>query len=802
MSNSAPRPIASPRASIHRISHSTTSTSSLNTSTSFYSAQEQTNSNRSSQALAQITQLERKGTWSSIGASTIRGSVREPSMISIASYYSSPEHNYPVEQPPVDLASPVTFSDPNVIRKPSAGSMQSDFEFSPYPADLYSSPATIQSTSHQQNENVETPTSQNVSNSSPQTMGSGSNYSPFQILSHQDYDETPSTSRVRDFNAIPLNSNTSNDDNSSFVFNPSREKLTAVATPKTGSRHNLPLKASDFSYNNEVFDTSYESSTKNKSFNRTHSSPLLPPSVKHSRAPLLIPQETFPSIFGDNNETVTASGAFRVHPDNTSDTSGLHQSNVSLPDTQKPPQNEYLPYIVHPARPSMPHIYRKRDVDADIDNEEVSSDQVEPASPLATHIPSHRPARNQDSKRGSNLAMVPVYLSPSIESLSRFPYRNSQMPEKVVETFKPLPKGLGTSANTTKQFNNKNDGKYRSPSDSTSRFDPSKVVRFESSNPPLATVPVQREFKPSSLHGQNNFSYRSNARDEGMKSPPLPNLFTTRSASRHIPVSAGILPPVAQRNKVTGKSLRNKSSISSMSSLMNASSHKPRTMSDQPVRMHTSTTLESESHSETSSSAYADAVSGPDPLPAGLIQADGTSMILPASLSGILPRAGPVAPKISGKLDLLNPNSPAKNEIKSERQGQENDFVSRVTRSAQEHHSIAADDVALDATARAAQAITDEDWQANPTNSHRLMNEKMRSYDDNGSPVCNPTAEGFMLIAFVIFPPLWLLMGAGFFDGLFGTVSTRTKLIAYILSAAFFILAIAGLVIGLVVGTS
>lgn len=796
MSNPEPRPSASSRASIHRNSHSTTSTSSLNTSTSFYSAQEQTNSNRSSQALAQITQLERKGTWSSIGASTIRGSVREPSMISIASYYSSPEHNYPVEQPPVDLASPVTFSDPNVIRKPSAGSMQSDFEFASYPSDLYSSPATVQSSSHRQNENTETPTSQNVSNSSPQTMGSGSNYSSFQIISHQDYEETPSTSRVHEFNAI--HSNTDNDDSSLFVFNPSLEKLSA-ATPKNGSRHNLPLKASDFSYNNEVFDTSYESSTKNKSFNRTHSSPLLPPSVKHTRAPLLIPNETFPSIFGDNNETVTASGAFRVQSDNTSDTSGLHQHNVSLPDAQQPPQNEYLPYIVHPARPSMPHIYRKRDVDVDIDNEAL--DEVEPASPLATHIPSHRPARNQDSKRGSNLAMIPVYSSPSIESLSRFPYRNSQMPEKVVETFTPLPKGLGTSANTTKQFNNENDGKYRSASDPTARFDPSKVVRFETSNPPLATVPVQREFKPSSLHGQSNFSYRSN-RDEEMKSPPLPNLFATRSASRHIPVSAGMLPPVGRRNKVTEKNLRNKSSISSMSSLLNVSSHKPRTMSEQPVRMPTSTTLESESYSETSSSAYADAVSGPDQLPAGLMQPNGTSRVLPAPLPGILPRAIPVAPEISEQLDLPNPSFHTKSDIKSDRRRQENDFVSRVKRSAQEHHSIAADDVALDATARAAQAITDEDWQANPTNSHRLMNEKMRSYDDNGSPVCNPTAEGFMLIAFIIFPPLWLLMGAGFFDGLFGTVSTRTKLIAYILSGAFFILAIAGLVVGLVVGTS
>lgn len=81
------------------------------------------------------------------------------------------------------------------------------------------------------------------------------------------------------------------------------------------------------------------------------------------------------------------------------------------------------------------------------------------------------------------------------------------------------------------------------------------------------------------------------------------------------------------------------------------------------------------------------------------------------------------------------------------------------------------------------------------------------------------STEHFLLLMFILFPPLWLLLGFGSFDGFIvarqGThtvvrsdgsldvvagASRRTKILAFVFASAFFLAAIAGLAVGLALG--
>lgn len=132
--------------------------------------------------------------------------------------------------------------------------------------------------------------------------------------------------------------------------------------------------------------------------------------------------------------------------------------------------------------------------------------------------------------------------------------------------------------------------------------------------------------------------------------------------------------------------------------------------------------------------------------------------------------------------------------------------------------SIGSEDEAnLNATARAAQLIHSKRMQLDashrshyshfwPEKSSDLADADHVSsssgpyVDENGNVLCSPTMEWFMLIFFALFPLLWLLLAFGGFDRMVGTVSKSTKIIAGILSIGLFLIAIAGLIIGLAVG--
>jgi hypothetical protein len=81
------------------------------------------------------------------------------------------------------------------------------------------------------------------------------------------------------------------------------------------------------------------------------------------------------------------------------------------------------------------------------------------------------------------------------------------------------------------------------------------------------------------------------------------------------------------------------------------------------------------------------------------------------------------------------------------------------------------------------------------------------------------STEHFLLLAFSLFPPLWLLLGFGSFDGFIvarqgahtvvrsdqsvhvvAGASRRTKTLAFVFASAFFLAAITGLIVGLAVG--
>lgn len=1037
-----------PESDATRFTYSTSaSTASLATTTSFHSAlQDDQDHTGSFQFNPLQIQLKRQGTWNSLGASTIRASTqqqRQQSVISnTSSYYSSiTEYNSPTTNNAPDLtthnvhslASPVVFRKRTLENAPSEDSLRSKFDFNEYASPGPSatsvsssfpstSPASLQSESTAEdredcddrpyayayaNSTVATPNSANGPNSST--------FDAFHILTSHELDhlESEPNQLSRAFSSLPLDDDdrdvNSGRGSSIFGFDSGDN---AVASKHNSSQYTLPLKTTQLSYDSEVYDTSYESTTPKHTPYRKVSS-LLPPNIQHvdrSITPPVVPRElSFPSIFGstgtDSSESRLSSGtsgAFRISSGRFADINSLsdeasvtnlnsntqqatsthhhHASQGSTRQINQITQSEYLPYIVHPTRPSMPHVYRMRDVDLETHEQSVGERQFGPSSPLTTQMSSrnsnfvNNPVNNTNPaaaaaaalnsavyntstsankdhgtrERVSNLAMIPMYASPNIDSLSKFPFKNSQMPERVVETALRSPKRLGASANITQKFDEKHDFNSASAIDSGSRFDPSRVHRFETSpysaHPLNFTVSTQPELNPSnslqhkqkpsgpsannSMTSSNYSSHNvdmminnnNNSLNSGMsydgrnnkgmnKSTPLPNLFSTRSSTRHMSVSSGMLPPVARRNTtrpgriptttvpVTTISKGKKSySISSISSLLSNKNNNNNIYSPHSQQQHHRVPFNTmrQKNSEPSlrdirdgdgpsdsSSLYADAVSqsatsqalreqqlqeqqqqpSPPPVPTasrappslpqqppstlfGPLHGDGSSVALPATLPIVLPRTAPNPPEI---FQVTNPNDPRIQPQQQQPQPppqaahttqqlsprklrrQESEFAARVKRSGQQHQSVADDDDALNATAAAARAISNEDWEARngntqhskshyhhhhtKTSSHGaapsaggvglggISNEKVSTFtDEDGNPVCNPTAETFLLCVFVIFPPLWLLMGAGFFDGLFGKVSTRSKMIAFVLSGAFFLMAIAGLVVGIVVG--
>lgn len=92
------------------------------------------------------------------------------------------------------------------------------------------------------------------------------------------------------------------------------------------------------------------------------------------------------------------------------------------------------------------------------------------------------------------------------------------------------------------------------------------------------------------------------------------------------------------------------------------------------------------------------------------------------------------------------------------------------------------------------------DLEANKDSQPINIFEK-EEIDDYGRPVCSQLAARLLLGIFIIFPPLWFLMGAGYLDQSVGVIPKREKWIALSLGAAFFLIVIICIIIGAVVGT-
>ncbi|ODQ67564.1 hypothetical protein NADFUDRAFT_82010 [Nadsonia fulvescens var. elongata DSM 6958] len=72
--------------------------------------------------------------------------------------------------------------------------------------------------------------------------------------------------------------------------------------------------------------------------------------------------------------------------------------------------------------------------------------------------------------------------------------------------------------------------------------------------------------------------------------------------------------------------------------------------------------------------------------------------------------------------------------------------------------------------------------------------------DVRGRPYCSVALSRLIIGCSLFFPPLWLLIGAGYFDNAFGVIPKREKRIASIMGGSFFLIVIVGLCVGLSVG--
>lgn len=79
--------------------------------------------------------------------------------------------------------------------------------------------------------------------------------------------------------------------------------------------------------------------------------------------------------------------------------------------------------------------------------------------------------------------------------------------------------------------------------------------------------------------------------------------------------------------------------------------------------------------------------------------------------------------------------------------------------------------------------------------------EKGQTQDNFGRPICDVRLARLLLLFFVIFPPLWLLMGTGFMDEPIGVIPTLEKRLSILFALLFFVLVVIGVIVGFAVGT-
>lgn len=150
----------------------------------------------------------------------------------------------------------------------------------------------------------------------------------------------------------------------------------------------------------------------------------------------------------------------------------------------------------------------------------------------------------------------------------------------------------------------------------------------------------------------------------------------------------------------------------------------------------------------------------------------------------------------SSKSRRVSSNASAKS-FENQRIRRDLEYMEKLSKPISNQMSIYGNDDEINNTAEAARAFLDEEVKPSV-----LLYQKTKQYDHEGNLICSQSLETFLLVTFLMFPPLWLLLGAGFFDIVFNKVSRKTKQIALVLSGFTFALAIAGLIVGIVIGGS
>lgn len=150
-------------------------------------------------------------------------------------------------------------------------------------------------------------------------------------------------------------------------------------------------------------------------------------------------------------------------------------------------------------------------------------------------------------------------------------------------------------------------------------------------------------------------------------------------------------------------------------------------------------------------------------------------------------------PRSTSFSDSMRNDNPFK--LSESKRKRDLDFIERVSRPGNNPSAVTLSDAELNATVEGARSFIDSEYQSSKT--PKAFN-KIKHYDSRGNPICSPSLEKFVLFAFVLFPPFWLLLGAGFFDMAFNPVSRKTKRIALALAGSTFFLAIVAAIIGLV----
>lgn len=589
-----------------------------------------------------------------------------------------------------------------------------------------------------------------------------------------------------------------------------------------GTRPGLTPSSPNYrlSYGNEVLDNSYDSSTHTSQIHPN--SPLLPPNINSPDQPFVTPTESHPSE-KDVDESRSIPESFRLSSDMSNSNNGspsILSAIMSSSHLDQQTDSSYL-YALHS------HSDYNSLMQLDFSRQ---SSQAQTSSILNQN----NIRQNLITPPGPTQAVIP---STGYNPFMDFPLRNALPPSKIVPT------ELDPSADNSHY--------------ATANVTPHLPLVLESRFTPQSSALVERRKSVAKAKRVSMFKTgpEVNSREgkQGMKRNVLfhklsdslsslqslesRDLFASRANTKHFPTTAGTIPPVSLRKQKM------------YHTLLKSPDHSRSEEEDNQASQDSDDEIQQNSRSSQSVSEYTDTATGStrqlhealDPIPrsantgTGAMLSAGSATQLPSTLlPGSLPLTTPNLPESSSNTGYPVPpiNSTEQNDLEVEQVREQErienlQFLERVNKA---QLSLQNTDKELAATAAVARAIIEEEngptsWNSSsnpnvhPTSiipgfvkTHKRQSSTRVTTQDPNKPSYEVTQsntenskglEKFLLCVFVIFPPLWLLLGAGFFDRLLGKsggVTPRTKFLAFVFAGIFFILAIAGLIVGLAVG--